>query len=132
METLTDYLNQHAAEGFQPVPHYFKDGDFINFFLTDERCYAERVDNLLTVFLSDETGQLVGCKLKGIRLLLDKLEESGTLCLITIDDGDVRLDWLFISVAALSGAPARVFYCKLRDLAKDAKIARQELAQAAA
>lgn len=35
------------------------------------------VDELLTIFRSQETGELTGCKLKGIKCILKRLEEYG-------------------------------------------------------
>lgn len=127
METLDQYLEGRKAKGFTSVPHYFRDGDFVSFFLSDERCYSERVDDLLTVYLSEKTGEMVGCKVKGVRLLLETLDAFS----VTIDDGRVRLSWLFLSAAAHSDARSRDWYRSLADAARGLFLDREEIAQAA-
>jgi hypothetical protein len=67
---LTEYLESGTPEGFTPTPHYFPDGDFVSLYVSNERCYADRIDDLLTVYYSDTTGKIVGCKIKGVRQVL--------------------------------------------------------------
>ena len=69
-QNLKEYLAEHPCKAFRAVPHYFPAGDYVTFYAKDERCIAERVDDLLTVFLSNQTGEMVGCKIKGIKHLL--------------------------------------------------------------
>ena len=76
-QDLKQYLAEHPCKGFRPVPHYFPAGDYVTFYAKPERCFAERVDDLLTVFLSDETGEMVGCKIKGVKHLLATLGGFG-------------------------------------------------------
>jgi len=74
--TLDQYLEGKTPKGFRAVPHYFEDGDYVSFYFSDGRCYAKRVDELLTAYYSEETGELVGCKIKGVALLLRTLKED--------------------------------------------------------
>jgi hypothetical protein len=76
-ETLIDYLEKIEPQGFEPRPIYSADGDFITVYLTDEDSYAERVDQLLTVYLSVEKHALVGCKIEGVCRLLKTLGDFG-------------------------------------------------------
>ena len=69
-QDLDEYLKTHKAKGFKAVPHYFGQGDFVTYYFRDDPCYAERVDDLLTVFLTFDTKELVGCKIKGVRHIL--------------------------------------------------------------
>ena len=56
--------------------------------------YAERVDELLTVYLSVEEHALVGCKIKGARRLLKTLGDFG----VCIDSKNVSVNSLVLAV----------------------------------
>ena len=92
-ETLIDYLENKEPRGFKPRPIYSADGDFITVYLTDEDSYAERVDELLTVYLSVEEHSLVGCKIKGVRRLLKTLGDFG----VSVDGKNVSVSLLFLA-----------------------------------
>ncbi len=49
-ENLKQYLQDHNCQGFQAIPHYSAVGDFVTYYFRAERCYAERVDELLTAY----------------------------------------------------------------------------------
>jgi len=104
---LDEWLEDRKASGFSAVPHYFGDGDYISLFLSNGRCYAKRIDDLLTVYYADSTGDFVGCKIKGVCDLLKNLRENFK---VTIDDGGIRLGWLFLSAAVRSTAPSKEKY----------------------
>jgi hypothetical protein len=67
---LMEYVKQNPAEGFKARPYYSPLGDCLIFYATDEDCYARRVNELLTVYLSMKTQKVVGCKIKGIRHII--------------------------------------------------------------
>ena len=94
-EDLMSYLDGREATGFEPRPFYSPDGDFLTFYFREDDHYAERVDELLTVYLSMDTQELVGCKIKGVRRILDTLGKLGVL----VDDGEVKMSFLFLSGA---------------------------------
>lgn len=75
--TLDEWLEGKEAKGFAAVPHYFEDGDYINFFLTDERCHAKQCGNV-TVYHSDVTGAVVGFKIMGIHNVINGV--AGAAC----------------------------------------------------
>ena len=49
---LTEYLETHEPGEFKSGVQYFPVGDYFTFYLSDERCYSERMDSLLTIFRS--------------------------------------------------------------------------------
>ena len=65
-QTLKEYLRTHPCQGFNPVPHYSALGDFLTYYFRDDRAYEQRVDEVLTVYLSMKTHELVGFKITGI------------------------------------------------------------------
>jgi hypothetical protein len=75
------------APAFQPVAVYDADGDCIEFLSRPDPFYAERVDGLITVYRSQESGQVIGSLIKGIHPLLKK--HPGLR--IEVRDGSVRL-----------------------------------------
>jgi hypothetical protein len=122
---LSEYLKNHPSQGFVSRPQYFAEGDFVSYFLVDERCYAMRVDSLLTLYHSMTSQELIGCKIKGVRRLLEKLGKFGVL----IEDGEgTQLGLLFLAAASLSDEPSRrAEYEKLGQRLGQAKIETGEL-----
>ncbi len=97
-DRLIDFLDGREPQGFESRPIYCRDGDFITLHLCDGDYYAERVDELLTVYLSPENNSLVGCKIKGARKLLQTLGEFG----VSVENGEVSLNLLFMAGAVVS------------------------------
>src|SRR3977135_1506577 len=95
---LDEYLESLRPKGFRPVPHYFAQGDFVTYYFRNDPCYAERVDDLLTVFVTFDTKELVGCKIKGVKHILQSAGNFG----VGMDDGAVRLGMFFFVGAALA------------------------------
>jgi hypothetical protein len=58
-----------AAEQFRPTAYYDPDGDCIEFLARPDNFYGERVDDLVTVYYSEETGEVIGSLLKGVTSL---------------------------------------------------------------
>ncbi len=48
------------AADFEPAAVYDADGDCIEFLAKPDAFYAERVDDLVTVYYSQETGEVIG------------------------------------------------------------------------
>jgi hypothetical protein len=75
------------APPFRPQAYYDPDGDCIEFVAAPDSFYAERVDDLLTVYYSHDTREIVGSLIKGVKRFLG--EHPGLN--IDIQDGRVRL-----------------------------------------
>src|SRR5262245_22209287 len=95
---LKEYLEGRKGKRFQAVPHYFANGDYVTYYLRNERCHAQRVDDLLTVYLANGTKELVGCKIKGVKHILQTAGDFGVM----VDDGEVHLGLFFFLGAALA------------------------------
>lgn len=59
---------------FKPFVYHDRDNDLIEFFLSNENYYGKRVDGRLTLYLSQESDEIVGCLIEGV-----EIEETGTL-----------------------------------------------------
>ena len=73
-------LLARPAEQFRPTATYDPDGDCIEFLAKPDSFYAERVDDLVTVYYSQETGEVIGSLIKGVskfcKTLLEKCPAS--------------------------------------------------------
>jgi hypothetical protein len=92
-ENLMDYLATAKCEKFEPKPMYSVQGDFLTFFFRDDDAYERRVDELLTLYLSESGNELVGCKIKGVSAILRTLGNFG----VTIREKQLRLSMLFLA-----------------------------------
>jgi hypothetical protein len=124
-ENLKEYLQTHKCKGFNSVPHYSALGDFVTYYFRDARAYEQRVDELLTVYLTMDSNELVGCKIKGVRHILQTAGDFG----VALDAGKgVRLGFFFfIGAAAAKDAKQKERYEELGRVAKDAVVDRKEL-----
>jgi hypothetical protein len=124
-QDLDEYLRENHSEDFTPAPQYFATGDYVAYHFGAERSYAHRVDDLLTVYLSTENDELVGCKIKCVKHILDSAGEFGVL----LDDGSVRMGILFFYGAARATDDAkRRPYEELGRIAKDKTFRREAAA----
>jgi hypothetical protein len=118
-DKLTEYLREHPCKGFQPVPFYSELGDFITFFARDERYSERRIDDLLTVYLSPDAQELVGCKIKGVKHLL---QTAGNF-FVSVDSGKIKLAFFFALGERVARDPEqRHYYTQLAALAQDAEL----------
>ena len=123
-QNLTEYLAGRKCQGFKAVPHYFPGGDFVTCYFSNEECFEQRVDDLLTVYLSMDTKELVGCKITGVKHVLQTAADFG----VTGTEGDVRLGLFFFVGAALAKDDVQKGrYEELKRMAKDATVDPKEL-----
>lgn len=98
MANLTEYLQGKRPARFQPRAHYVAEGDTLIFYFKDDECYAERVDELLTVYRSRRANEMVGCQIKSVRSIMRQLGNFG----VHVKDGDVDLRVIFLAYAFAS------------------------------
>ena len=89
-------LAKPAGE-FKPTAYYDSDGDCIEFLAKPDPFYEERVDDLVTVYYSQKTGEVIGSLIKGVSKLTARLKQKLPGFLITIEDGRIRLEHLFLA-----------------------------------
>jgi hypothetical protein len=91
-DQIIEYLKENPPLGFHPLPFYSAAGEFLSMFFEDEDHYAERIDQVLTVYRSMRTQRLVGFKINGARRILEALvpyKEAPP------EGGSVKMCWLF-------------------------------------
>jgi len=126
MASLTEYLERNRpAKEFRPVLQYIPDGDCLTFYFKPDASYAERVDDLLTVYRSEETGELTGCEIKGVQCILKRLEKFG----VRIMEKSVDLRILFAGYGLSVTEPKLAPLEELRQAAEkaDARVDADEL-----
>ncbi len=116
-----------SDESFQPRADYDRDGDCIEFIFRPDPFYAERVDDLVTVYYSQETGEVIGSLIKGVSRFCQRMLQSNPGFRIVIQDGKVKVEHIFL--AHLLGRKdiqpddvASVTYRKLIDAAEASDI----------
>lgn len=119
-------LLARPAGRFRPTATYDPDGDCIEFLAKPDPFYAERVDDLVTVYYSQDSHEVIGSLLKGVsRFCRQTLATMPGFC-IEIHDGKVRLVHIF--QARLWSAPRQpedavtLVYRKLIEVAEEAAV----------
>src|SRR5260221_12848433 len=94
------------AEQFSPTATYDPDGDCIEFLAHPDPFYAERFDDLVTVFYSQETDEVIGSLIKGVSGFFREFSKKNPGFRIVIEDGPVRLEHIFLARLWSSAADA--------------------------
>lgn len=76
----------------QPCAYYDPDGDCIEFLTSSHNFYAERIDDLVTVYYDETSNEIVGSLIKGVSAFVLK---SPNLAILVKEEGRVRLAHLF-------------------------------------
>ncbi|HEV57176.1 MAG TPA: hypothetical protein ENN87_06720 [Phycisphaerales bacterium] len=99
-EEFAKAVDEIAAQtrGGRPVAYYDKDGDCIEFLATHANFWAERIDDLVTVYYDEQTDEVIGSLLKGVSTFIKKHPN----CAICVEAGKVRLAHLFIAGGMLT------------------------------
>jgi len=79
-------------EPFRPQATYIPEGDCLEFLVAPDDYYAERVDGLLTVYYSRESGEIIGSLIKGVKGFIAKKFPG---FMIEVEAGPVKLSHLF-------------------------------------
>jgi len=86
-----------TAEHFRPAATYDPDGDCIEFLIKPDPFRAERVDDLVTVYYSQETGEVIGSLIKGVSKFCEEMFRRLPGFRVQIHDRRVTLDHIFLA-----------------------------------
>lgn len=119
-------LLARPAESFRPTATYDRDGDWIEFLAKPDPFYAERVDDLVTVYYSQDTHEVVGSLIKGVSAFCERVLGVMPGFKIVVQEGRVRLEHIFLAKLWFSprepGDIATLTYQKLIEVAEEADI----------
>lgn len=107
--------------------YYDRDGDCIEFFICGDDFRAERVDDLVTVYYSRHSQQIVGSLIKGVSKFCSALSDKMPGLAIEIKDGPVKLEHLFLAGkwAKKHSEIASLTYEKLAKIAEESDATAQ-------
>jgi len=88
------------ADKFSPYVEYSQEADAINVYFYPDADYSRRLTDHVTLFISIDTGRLVGCRIKGIAGILEDLPNY-----INVDDGEIKLRLIFWSFRGSAETP---------------------------
>jgi hypothetical protein len=119
-------LLAEPAERFKPTATYDRDGDCIEFLASPDPFYAERIDDLVTVYYSQEKDEVIGSLIKGVSQFCNSMMRLFPGFQIEIQDRKVKLQHIFLaglwsSKAALRDIPT-LTYKKLIAIAEDTEV----------
>ena len=81
----------------QATAVYDPDGDCIEFLSKPEPFYAERIDDLVTVYYSQETREIIGSFIKGASKFCNEILKRLPGFRIEVIDRNVRLEHIFLA-----------------------------------
>ena len=71
-ETYIATLMTKPREPYVAKPLYNRDGDLLQHFCTDAPCCAEQIDPYLTIYRDQETNEIMGAEIAGVRKALNR------------------------------------------------------------
>ena len=86
------------AKRFQPSAQYDEDGDCVEFFAENVPFDGVRLDDWVTMYVSERDGRLVGCLIKRVQRLFRECPNLQEIVLV--QDNRMRLDYFFVAAAA--------------------------------
>lgn len=124
---FADWVDENAppASEFEPYAVYDPDGDCIEFFAIHATFYANRIDQLLTVYLEEETNRLVGALIKDVsKFMRTQIQNKCPVTSFVIQGQDVQVKMLFIAGLLSDGDPNPIVEETYRQLANLAEFTR--------
>jgi hypothetical protein len=88
-------LLAQPADRYKPTATYDPDGDCIEFLVSPDPFYAERIDDLVTVYYSQESNEVIGSLVKGVSKFCKSVLQKLPGFSIEIRDGRVSLEHIF-------------------------------------
>ena len=93
-DNLIHFVDSYkAAAEFRPCAYYGQEEDALLFYFRNDADYAKRISGRVTVYLSMDDHELVGCQIKGVRRVLDELGELD----LTIKHGKIKLQIVLLA-----------------------------------
>ena len=92
---LIKYINTHPPVGtFKPCAYYGAEEDALMFYFRNSPDYAQRINSVVTIYLSMDDNELVGCQIKGVGRILRELGQLD----VTIKHGKIKLQVVLLAV----------------------------------
>jgi hypothetical protein len=120
-EEFKDLVLSKVPSGpFKPMVTYDRRDDSIEFLAANDNYRVERIDSLVSVYCSRESGDIIGSLIKGVSGLLKDILQKIPGFQVEIHDGKVKLVHLFQARRWLK-APQNILVLKYKKLEKVAE-----------
>lgn len=107
---LISYVrSRQVSKEFKPCAFYGREEDALVFYFRNDPDYAKRVNKWLTLYLAMDSNELVGCRVKGVRRVLEDIGNFG----IDIGHKKVKLRILFLALLGAVPAEAKQDFLKI-------------------
>lgn len=121
---LTDWLSslEQAEPASFPNAHYNTDGDCIEVFLEKESYRGVRIDDLITVYVSqDDESKIVGAILKNVKRFISSISEHQPGMEIDFSGSNLKLEYLLTAAMwnRQSDKQTVDVYLRLREVADE-------------
>ena len=106
-QPLTEFFEERRGKAGPFVhgsPHYVRAGDFVSIYFSQEIAVSRRVDDVLTVYRSESSGELIGCKIKGVSILAENVVN-----MFKIEEDSIEIRLLLLNAAG-PRKPERFYY----------------------
>ncbi|NLE37229.1 MAG: hypothetical protein GX621_04310 [Pirellulaceae bacterium] len=117
---LISYLNSRpVAPVFSPCAYYGEDEDAVIFYFRNAPDYAKRINKWITLYLSMDTDELVGCRVKGVGRVLQDMDAFG----VDVKHNKVELRAVFLAFLGVASedSDTRELYKQLGRAATEAE-----------
>jgi hypothetical protein len=118
---LIAHIKSHPPVGeFTPCAYYGAEEDALMFYFRNVPDYAKRINSRVTIYLSMDDGEMVGCQIKGVGRVLRELGELD----VTIKHGKVKLKIVLLACmeCMLDRADTRDIYREVYKRATEADV----------
>ncbi|MDR2438022.1 MAG: hypothetical protein LBE12_01455 [Planctomycetaceae bacterium] len=104
---LTEFLQifditNLSPKPFSPFVFYNKDGDSLEFYISSNDFYSERIDDYLTLLLDMDSDVMAGFIIKNIKQICEKVSASQSAWEFVVNDGNVKLHTLITAFLVLN------------------------------
>lgn len=114
-KNLTELLEgQTCATQFRPYVELCDEADVLTFYFKPDADYSQRLTDHVTLYLSLESNELVGCRIKGIKEIIEDLPNY-----FHVDHEGVRLSMVFLAFRGGLDDKARDLFRQLAKAAGD-------------
>ena len=112
---LTEFLAEHIGDAsFQPYVVISQEADALTFYFKPNADYSQRLTDHVTLYRALDSNQLVGCRMKGIRGILEDLPNF-----LHVDHQGAKLSMVFWSFRGGLDDSARDTFKQLAEAAGD-------------
>ena len=97
-------------------------------FKKDCQHYAQRIDEVLTIYREEGTDELIGCKIKSVSCLIRRFGDFAVSILDLADSGKrVHMALFFLTAATLADLSRRKHYVEVAQTLKDSYLDLNEV-----